>query len=149
MTSVAMRDGAVTTFVNFGRFNSCQVSASDFGIMENSACCIVLQPGQNSSAIPILLQSIDTRRKQIEREIYGMGFVKDQGNPKALLGNLWVMVDDIYDSVNSDDTLNGSVLAAHVATISRPSVDSFIEAGTATFGFITFVVKGTEIDEPG
>ena len=111
MSIVGMRNGLVTTFQTYGKFAASQVSASDFGIIEMSACAIVLQPGPNSVITPLLFQSVDSRGKQIEWEIYGMGFVKDQGNPKALLGNLWVMVDDIYDSVNSDDTLNGSVLA--------------------------------------
>ena len=150
MSLVGMRNGLVTTFQTYGKYSASQISACDFGVIEMSTCAIVLQPGPNSTVTPNVFQTTDTRGKLIEWEIYGVGLVKETGgDSRTLLGNLWTMADDIFNSVNSDDTLNNSVMAAYVTTISRPSVDSFIETGGALLGFLTFVVRGTEMVEPG
>ena len=150
MSLIAMRNGLVTTFQTYGRFSASQISACDFGVIDLTTCAIVLQPGPNSTITPNVFQSVDSRGKEIVWEIYGMGFVKETaGDSRTLLGNLWTLADDIFNSVNSDDSLNNSVLAAHVATISRPSVDSFIETGGGILGFLTFVVRGTEMVESG
>jgi hypothetical protein len=71
--------------------------------------------------------------------------VKDKGDPRALLGNLWQMCDDIYESIHSDTTLDGKAEASHITLMSRPSIDSFITDGEVDWGYITFAVEATEM----
>jgi len=144
-----IRDGLIATIIAHGKFGPNEISACDFGIMEFSASCIVLQPGPNTRFYPVAGQGMSvcggSRTKRQEWTIAGIGMVKDQGDPRALLGNLWTMSDDIFESIDSDDTLDGKALASHITLLSRPSIDSFINDGEMDWGYITFALEATEI----
>lgn len=149
MSLVGIRDGLIATIVAHGKYKPSEISACDFGITEFSASCIVLQPGPNTRFYPQAgLGSVcgSSRTKRREWTIAGIGMVKDKGDPRALLGNLWQMCDDIYDSVNSDDTLDGKAMTSHITLMSRPSIDSFITDGNVDWGYITFALEATEMD---
>jgi hypothetical protein len=77
-------------------------------------------------------------------DISGIIMIKDPGDPEAFLAGMWQAVDDIYRSVNLDDSLDGSACAATLTQISRPSIDAFISDGSVDFGFITFNVTAEE-----
>ena len=146
MGIVAIRNGLVETIQNYGKWGASQISTCDFGIAESFASCVVLQPGPGSTFEPITFMGVDTvRAKRNIWEIAGVVLVKDPGNPTAFLGNLWTACDDIYNSVNADDTLNGAAMAAMVTAISRPSMDAFIDTGDNIFGFISFTVRAQEV----
>ena len=147
MSLVSIRNGLVTTIQNYGKWTAAEISASDFGIMNTSASCVVLQPGAGTTIAPISIGTHTIRSKTKTWSITGMVFVKDPGNAKTMLGNLWTACDDIYESVNSDDTLNGSCDAAMITAISRPSVDTFVTDGNIDWGYITFEVVAEEYDE--
>jgi len=145
MSLAAIRNGLVETIQNYGRFSASQISTCDFGIAESCASCVVLQPGPGSVFEPITLMGGDSvRAKRNLWEISGVVMVKDPGDPRVLLGNLWTACDDIYNSVNADDTLGGAADAAMITSISRPSIDAFIDAGGVVLGFITFTVRAQE-----
>lgn len=144
MTIVAMRNGLVTTIQNYGKWSASQISTCDFGIAELAASVVVLQP-QSIRVTPLThYASTNVRHKMQEHNIFGVVMVKDTGNPTQLLADMWTAVDDIYNSVNSDDTLNGAVKSAYIAEISRPSIDSFIEGQGQNWGYLTFRVVGQE-----
>jgi hypothetical protein len=146
MSLVAIRNGLVATIVDYGAWKSSEVSTCDFGIATLSGSCVVLQPGAGTVIEPITFMGADTvRGKKNIWEIAGIVMVKDPGDPTAFLGRLWTACDDIYASINSDDTLDGAAVAAMIRTISRPSIDAFIDAGGTVFGYITFTVKAEEI----
>ncbi|MHA2062942.1 MAG: hypothetical protein ACXABY_01030 [Candidatus Thorarchaeota archaeon] len=149
MGLVDIRDGLVATIVAHGKFSEHEVSACDFGITEFSASCIILQPGPNTRFYPQAGLGISacggSRTKRKEWTIAGIGMVKDQGDPRILLGDLWKMCDDIEESINSDDTLDGKALASHITLMSRPSIDSFVTDGDVDWGYITFALEATEI----
>ena len=145
MSMVAMRNGLVTTIVGGGKWSSCEVSACDFGIMNLSASCVVLQPGGGTQIEPLTLMGGDNvRGDRVVWEIAGMVFVKDPGNPTCLLGSLWTACDDIFASVHRDDTLNGAAQVAGITMISRPSMDSFVTDGNVDWGYIQFAVRAEE-----
>ncbi|MHA2135272.1 MAG: hypothetical protein ACW99J_15535 [Candidatus Thorarchaeota archaeon] len=150
MSLADIRDGLIATVVAYGKYGPSEISACDFGITEFSASCLVLQPGPNTRFYPQagLGQSAcgSTRKKRKEWTIAGIGMVKDKGDPRVLLGDLWKMCDDIYDSVNSDDTLDGKAMTSHITLMSRPSIDAFITDGDVDWGYITFALEATEID---
>ena len=147
MSLTSIRNGLVTTIQAYGKWSATEISASDFGIMNTSASCVVLQPGPGTTVTPMSYGTGTIRSKQKNWSIAGFVFVKDTGNAKTLLGNLWTACDDIYESVNSDDTLNSSCDAAIISAISRPSTDTFVTDGNVDWGFIEFTVEATEYDE--
>jgi hypothetical protein len=144
-----IRDGVIATLVAGGKFSPCQVSACDFGITEFNSCAVIIQPGPNTRFYPMAGMGSTcgtSRTKRREWTIAGIGLVKDRGDAKLLLGDLWTLCDDLYDSLNSDDTLDGSALASHITLMSRPSIDSFVTDGEIDWGYITFALEATEID---
>jgi len=147
MSLIGIRNGLVTTIQNYGKYSAAEISASDFGIMNTSASCVVLQPGAGTTITPISYGTGTIRAKTKRWSITGMVFVKDPGNAKTMLGNLWTACDDIYESVNSDDTLSNSCDAAMITSISRPSMDTFITDGNIDWGYISFEVVAEEYDE--
>ena len=149
MTLQTIRDGLIATIVSQGKWNADQVSACDFGIATLSGSCVVLQPGPGSMVSPLAFGVSACGGSRLKKKIWdiaGMVLVKDPGTATDFLGKLWQACDDIYTSINADDTLNGAAQAANITMISRPSIDSFIAGEGADFGFITFGVIAEEYD---
>lgn len=144
-----IRDGVIANLLASGKWDQSELSSCDFGITEFSASCVIIQPGPNTRFYPIagLGRSTcgSTRTKRKEWTIAGIGMVKDQGDPRALLGDLWTMCDHLVDALDADDTLDGNAMASHITLLSRPSIDSFISDGETDWGFITFALEATEI----
>ena len=148
MSLQGIRDGLLATLLSSGKWKESELSGCDFGVTEFSASCIVIQPGPNSRMYPIAGTTSTcggSRMKRKEWSIAGIGLVKDVGNPQELLGRMWQMCDDIYDSINVDDTLNGSCMASHITLMSRPSIDAFVSDGEIDWGHITFAIEATEV----
>jgi len=149
MSFQTIRDGLIATIVSQGKWNSNEISACDFGIATLSGSCVVLQPGPGSFVSPLTFGVSacgGSRRKKRIWDIAGMVLVKDPGTATDFLGKLWQACDDIYASINADDTLDGTAQVANITMISRPSIDSFIAGEGADFGFITFGVTAEEYD---
>jgi len=145
MSLVLIRNGLVQTIKDAGHWNAAEISTCDFGIMNLSASCVVLQPGGGTQIEPLTLMGGDSvRGNRITWEIAGMVFVKDPGSPTCLLGSLWTACDDILASVHRDDTLNGAAQVAGITMISRPSMDSFVTDGNTDWGYIQFAVRAEE-----
>jgi hypothetical protein len=144
-----IKDGLMANLLASGKWDATELSSCDFGITEFSASCVIIQPGPNSRFYPEagLGRSAcgSTRTKRKEWTITGIGMVKDQGDPRALLGNLWTLCDDLVDAIDKDDTLDGNCWASHITLLSRPSIDSFINDGSSDWGYITFALEATEI----
>src|SRR3990167_386767 len=140
MSIVAIRNGLVSTIQAHGKWDASQISTCDLGIAELCASMVFLQPAR-IAVMPLTMMAGDNvRQKMLTYSIFGLVLVKDQGDPTALLANMWTAADDIYNSVNRDDTLGGAACAAYIAEISRPSIDSFISNGQHDFGYLTFRV---------
>jgi hypothetical protein len=145
MSLATIRNGLVATIIGGGKYSSCEVSTCDFGVMNLSASCVILQPGPGTMIEPLTMMGGDNvRGNRITWDIAGMVLVKDPGNPTCLLGALWTACDDIYNSVHRDDTLNGTAQVSSVVSISRPSMDSFITDGNVDWGYINFSVRAEE-----
>jgi len=151
MSMSDIKDGLMAVLLDSGKWDAGEISSCDFGVTEFSASCVIIQPGPNSRFYVEagLGRSAcgSTRMKRREWTISGIGMVKDQGDPRALLGNLWTMCDDLYDAINADDTLNGKAMASHITLMSRPSIDSFVNDGNTDWGYITFALEATELDD--
>jgi len=137
-----VRDGLVATIQAHGKWAASQISTCDFGIVELSASTVILAPGPNTSVRPFTFEgdSPSSRQKEVRYEISGYVFVKDPGDPTLLLGRLWTACDDIFGSVNRDDSLGGAVQAAHIATIGRPDPDLFYTLNGVAYAPVRFTV---------
>lgn len=149
MTIANMRNGVLDVLVSSGKWTRSEISGCDFGVAVNSACAVILQPGPDSRITPLDFGTFGSaacgaRDKRREWRISGILLIKDRGNPELMLGDLWQGVDDLYTALSVDDSLNGMACVATLETISRPTMDSFIEAGGIDYGFLTFSLVAEE-----
>lgn len=147
MTLIGIRNGLIATVVAQGKWAASEISSCDFGIATLCASCVVLQPGPGTVITPTAIGTAacgGTTRKTKEWDITGMVLVKDPGDATTFLGELWTACDDIFTSIDADTTLDNSCDESYLSTISRPSLDAFIEGEGTDFGFITFNVRATE-----
>lgn len=149
MTLAAIRAGVIATLVDSGKWTNAQVSACDFGIAEQSACSVILQPGADSRFELLNFGTFGpaacgARDKIRSWRINGILLIKDRGDPKLLLGDLWKGADDLYTALSADDTFNGSACSGQLETISRPAIDAFVESAGADYGFLTFSILASE-----
>ena len=140
MSIIAIRNGLVATIQAHGKWAASEISTCDLGISELCASMVFLQPARAAISPLTMMAGDNVRQKMRTYSIFGLVLVKDQGDPTKLLENMWVATDDIFDSVNRDDTLSGAACAAYIAEISRPSIDSFLSNGAHDFGYLTFRV---------
>lgn len=132
--------------VDASMYNEDQISACDFGIAAFATCSIIIQPGPNSNFRPLTFgtfaDSACNAMQQFENwSITGILLVKDTGDSKKLLADLWIGADDLFDAIDADNTLNNSACMARITAISRPSIDAFVTQGDQDFGFLTFDVE--------
>ena len=140
MSIVSIRNGLVATIVAGGKFDASQVSTCDLGISELCASMVFLQPARLAVTPLTMMAGDNVRQKMRTYSVFGLVLIKDMGDPTKLLSDMWTATDDIFDSVNRDDTLSGAACAAYIAEISRPSIDSFLSNGAHDFGYLTFRV---------
>lgn len=145
-----IQSGAVCTLISGGKWDAGEVSTCDFGITELSASSVILQPGPNSTQVPITFgtmgQSSGARQKIKVWDIAGIAFVKDMGNARDLLGRMWTVIDDLDTTINADDTLSGTACAAYLSDIGRPSADTFYEYQGTLYGFVTFSILAQDVE---
>lgn len=146
-----VRNGLMANLLASGKWDQSELSSCDFGVTEFSASCVILQPGPNTRFYPIagLGRSAcgSSRAKRREWTIAGIGMVKDRGDPRALLGDLWTLCDDLVDAIDADDTLDGQCMTSNITLLSRPSIDSFVNDGEVDWGFITFAIEAIEMND--
>ena len=117
-------------------------------MMTLSGSCVFLQPGPATIIRPITYGDISpssgARGKWIDHDIAGRVFIKDTGDSTTFMAKLWQAVDDIFDSIDADDTLGGTCVAAMIVRMGRPSMDEFLEGEGGIFGYIDFAVQAGE-----
>jgi hypothetical protein len=143
MSFITMRNGLVATIVAGGKWAACEVSTCDLGIMNSSGSCVFIQPG-GATVVGAMAFGNPSREKKVTREFFGRVFVKDTGAPCKLLGDLWTAADDLFASINADDSLSGMAEAAMVVSFGRPAIDSFVTDGSIDWSYIDFTVRGEE-----
>jgi hypothetical protein len=146
MSASAIRNGVVTTIQNYGAWAAAEISTCDFGLMTFNASCVVLEPGPATLITPISHGTSTRRDKHIRHQIYGRVFIKDPGSVPTFLSQLWKAHDDIFNSIHSDDTFNGSCEAGMLETIGVPT-DTFISDGNTDFRYVEFTIIADEYTE--
>ena len=129
-----IREGLYYTLQVWGPWLASEISTCDFGILETvTACAIVFMPSTDSS---------DTSTWSIEGGLY----IKDTGDPRALLDRVWQGHDDLRDTFRKDRRLNG---AADNAILMSMSFDPTIalEAGGALWAQVMWKIQAIEYAE--
>lgn len=143
MSLAAIRAGLFTTLTACGPWASAEISACCFDPLQSTnACAIVFLPGRSE----ITPQRLGTRpaRGYLRRwSIEGVLYVKDTGDPRRTLGNVWQGIDDLYTTIAKDDTLASSACAAHVSSINFDR-NTFIEAAGQIWAPVSFTVEAEE-----
>lgn len=128
MTIITSACAIIDDLVDSGSFLRTQVSACDYGILDNVAGCgIVLQPGESTS----------------ERINYGHGrrdtwgifaecYIRDTGDPEVTLRRVWQIHDSVLAAVTGGSNCNTSTRESTVTRLSRPR-DLFAEFGGNDF----------------
>lgn len=117
MGLVAIRNGLVATFTACGPFAANEISTCDFGIMESvSGSCIILSPKR---VRPEAMRAGTPPSRGYKRTwtISGTLYIK-WSDPTRMLSQAWQGMDDIYNTISKDDTLQSSACAAQVSDIS-------------------------------
>lgn len=143
MSLATIRNGVYGVLTACGPWQAAEVSACCYDVLEaTSACAIVYLPGE--SQIEPLAAGRNPARTYLRRwQIAGVLYVKDTGDPKRTLGNVWQGVDDLYTTFAKDDTLQGSSQGAHVTRITH-AAGAFVEAGGALWAQVRWTVEAQE-----
>jgi hypothetical protein len=108
-------------FIESASFTARQVSACDYGVLDNSgACAIVIQPLTSSIEWGVYDGIMPTWGMRVE------AYIKDTGNPCAVLTRVWDIHDVITEIVTTGSTINTLHRSARPVSFSRPP-DSYIE----------------------
>jgi len=146
MSLADIREGLYYTLQVWGPWLASEISTCDFGILETvSACAIVFMPSTDSSFEETgfgTSDSSDTNVWSIEGGLY----IKDTGDPRALLNKVWLGHDDLRNTFRKDRRLNGT---ADNAVLMSMSFDPTIalEAGGALWAQVLWKIQAIEYVE--
>ena len=146
MSLADIREGLYYTLQVWGPWLASEISTCDFGILETAtACAIVFMPSTDSSFEETgfgTSDSSDTNVWSIEGGLY----IKDTGDPRALLNKVWLGHDDLRNTFRKDRRLNGT---ADNAVLMSMSFDPTIalEAGGALWAQVLWKIQAIEYME--
>ena len=70
-------------------------------------------------------------------------YIRDTGDPVAVLSRTWQGHDDLFDTISKDDSLNGSACAARLLRINGMP-GQFVEAGGHLWKPVEFIIEAEE-----
>lgn len=145
MTLQAIRDGLYTTLTACGPYDTTAVSACSFDPLEGlSACAIVFTPGTDTT-IEQLTFGNQSGTDYARWSIMGSVYLKDTGDPRALLSKAWQAHDDFRATVAKDRSLNNSAANAQVVRfIFDPSAG--VQAGGQYWAEIKWAIIAEEFE---
>jgi hypothetical protein len=140
-----IREGLYYTLQVWGPWLASEISTCDFGILESvSSCGIVFMPSTDTSFEETgfgTTDADDTSTWSIEGGLY----IKDTGDPRALLNKVWLGHDDLRDTLRKDRRLNNT---ADNSILTGMSFDPTIalEVGGALWAQIKFKIQAVEFE---
>ena len=144
MSLQAIRTGLMQTLTACGPWSTTEVSSCSFDPLEHvSACAIIIQPGPTSEIDPDRLGSANRRNYLRRWNLTGTLYIRDTGDPVAVLSRTWQGHDDLFDTISKDDSLNGSACAARLLRINGMP-GQFVEAGGHLWKPVEFIIEAEE-----
>ena len=113
MTILAAACRLVDEIVDSGSFARTEVSACDFGIMGLAPTCAITIRPSNSSFSRVGYGGVGEQRWGFSVR----GWVKDAGDVKKLLTDVYHMHDAMYSSINGGSIANTDIYTTWVETI--------------------------------
>lgn len=135
-----IRSGISTTLTACGPFDSTQVSACDYRILEqNSACAIVFHyEGEESEDITYRGNDMEVTEWTTMRFV-GECYINFTGDPKTFLANVYQARDDIKGAIRKDTSLQSSACFGWVNAFSYNIEEGYEMAGR-DWGVLRFVI---------
>ena len=146
MSLADIREGLYYTLQVWGPWLASEISTCDFGILETAtACAIVFMPSTDSSFEETGFGTSDSSDTNVW-SIKGGLYIKDTGDPRALLNKVWLGPDDLRNTFRKDRRLNGT---ADNAVLMSMSFDPTIalEAGGALWAQVLWKIQAIEYVE--
>jgi len=143
MSLQAIRNGLVTTLAACGPWAASEISTCSFDVLEHaSACAIVILPGPTAEMDP---DRFGTPSRNYVRSwnLQGTLYIRDTGDPAAVLSRTWQGHDDLFNTISKDDTLASSACAARLLRINGLP-GQFVEAGGHVWKPVEFIVLAEE-----
>lgn len=143
MSIQTIRNGIYAVLTACGPWKATEVSTCCFDVLESTnACAIVYLPGDSEISMQALGRAPSA--SQLRRwGITGVLYVKDTGDPKRTLSNVWKGVDDLYSTFAQDNSLQGNAAAAQLTRITH-AAGQFIEAGGALWAQVRWTLVADE-----
>lgn len=110
-----IRNGFYRTLTACGPYSACDVSACDFGILDTipGACAVMFMPG-TSTFTPLAIGTQPSRWDNRGWGITGQVWVKEINDPVTFNGRIWQAHDDLYNTIQKDNSLNNTCQNARV-----------------------------------
>ena len=109
----AIADGILANIGAASVFGSTNVSKNSYQVLESSACACAVVSWLNFESAPAQFGSFDARDTwRLSVDIY----IRDTGNPIHLLNHTFTVPQQVLDSLKSDGTLQGTVIAINSIT---------------------------------
>ena len=145
MGLATIRNGLVHTLTTCGPFAAREISTCSFSpLTSTTGCAIVLSPGPNSGIEPYRFGQGTTTETRNLWEIACELYILDiAGNEENTLIRAWQAHDDILDTINKDDTLNGTCKFGGMTSFSY-NKRQFAEFGGQLWAFVEFTLLAEE-----
>jgi hypothetical protein len=142
VSASAIADGLVTLLSAASVFGSANVTKDSYQVLESSACaCAVVQWSGFSSGRMTHGGAGGDRRRVWSFQV--RCFIRDTGQPEALLRRTWIATDKFVSAIESDPTIQdtaddlGDITGYH-------DPERVYSVGGATWAPITFTAQITE-----
>lgn len=127
MTIANIADGLLAVLSASSAFGATAVSKNSYGVLDTSSgSCAVIQPRVMVSHPSGL--GVNGPRSGVYT-LNVRGFLRDTGDPQAVLDRVWSIMDTIHDAVAADETLNGAVDTVNAITINHRPGNALTNSG--------------------
>ena len=143
MSLVSIRNALFNHFTASGPYAATEISTCSFDLLEHvAASCLTFFPDGTSTFEPDTM-SANSRHVHRNWLIGGTLWIRDTGDPAAVLSRIWAGYDDLQTTLAKDETLAGAAGAVYLRSITN-QLDRFREAGGHIWKTVEWVVSAEE-----
>ena len=147
MSIVTVRNGLFATLVACGPYSATEISTCSFDVLESvAASALTFFPDGTSTFDPDTYGSRNTRHVHKNWMIGGTLWIRDTGDPSAVLSRIWAGYDDLQTTLAKDESLGGAVGDNGVAYLKsiNNQLDRFRSAGGHVWKTVEWVLVAEE-----
>lgn len=145
MTLQAIRNALYNQLVTCGPYAASEVSTCSYNMLETAAtCALVYLPGGDTSFEELAgtpTAGLDYKHWSIGGSVY----IRDSGDEQRLLSLVWQAHDDLWNTIQKDRSLGGTVDNARLAGMAfDPKMG--VTAGGAYWAEVRWRLRADELD---